>query len=198
MADTRFRQDLLCAHVSTLVWVIPTLAHWRLVHTCCSCCCHCYVFIFVYPHTLSFGNCCFPIPHSSGGPVNCVALAFQPQRWSLSGESLPGSLTSCCVCQECKILTTVLSQPVLRVVYTAGDLVGQGTVSPWTKSRLACYKSSGFPQLQDPQLWCTPIACVVALWVMPSGCSPETPGGPTRDAGVHAGCCALHNKVSSL
>lgn len=70
-----------------------------------------------------------------------VTVGRQGPPWSSWAHTLG------CVCPECKNLASLLLQPFLRVLYVVGNIGSQDIVSSWTKSRLACYKSSGSPGL---------------------------------------------------
>lgn len=73
--------------------------------------------------------------------TEAVTAGTQGSPWSSWAHTLG------CVCPEYKNLTSLLLQPFLKVVYVVGNIGSQDIVSSWTKSRLACYKSSGSPGL---------------------------------------------------
>lgn len=94
-----------------------------------------------------------------------------------------------------RCIISAISQPV----YVVGNLVRQDIFSSWTKSRLACYKTSGFPKLSVPRLWCTQLHA----WC-PSGlCHLAAPmrlgEAQCSDADVYAACYdVIRSPISDL
>lgn len=94
-----------------------------------------------------------------------------------------------------RCIISAISQPV----YVVGNLVRQYIFSSWTKSRLACYKTSGFPKLSVPRLWCTQLRA----WC-PSGlCHLAAPmrlgEAQCSDADVYAACYdVIRSPISDL